>query len=92
MDNFDNFISDEMLAAYIDGNAIPIEENIIGNCLDNEELQELLEIVSDIKNNPELIDSGESLQAEIPDKLFEGQDISLEEIKRNVEETDKHVM
>lgn len=92
MDNLDNFISDEMLAAYIDGNAIPIEENIIGNCLDNEELQELLEIVSDIKSNPELIDSGESLPAEIPDKMFEGRDNPLEEIKRNLEETDKHVM
>lgn len=92
MDNFDDFISDEMLAAYIDGNAIPIEENIIGNYSDNEELQELLEIISDIKNSPELIDSGESLQAEIPDKLFEDQDNPLEEIRRNVEEADKHVM
>ena len=92
MDNFDNFISDEMLAAYIDGNAIPIEKNIIGNYSDNEELQELLEIISDIKSSPELIDSGESLQAEIPDKLFEGQDNPLEEIKRNVEESDKHLM
>lgn len=92
MDNIDNFISDEMLAAYIEGNAIPIEENIIGTCLDNEELQELLEIVSDIKSNQELIDLGESLQAEIPDKLFDGQDNPLEEFKRNVEETDKHVM
>lgn len=92
MDNFDDFISDEMLAAYIDGNAIPIEENIIGNYSDNEELQELLEIISDIKSSPELIDSGESLQAEIPDKLFEDQDNPLEEIRRNVEEADKHVM
>ena len=55
-------------------------------------MQELLEIVSDIKSNPELIDLGENLQVEIPDKLFEGQDISLEEIKRNVEETNKYVM
>ena len=92
MDNFDDFISDEMLAAYIDGNAIPIEENIIGSYSDNEELQELLEIISDIKSSPELIDSGESLQAEIPDKLFEGQDNPLEELKRSIEETDKNVM
>lgn len=92
MKYLDQFITDEMLAAYIDGKVIPIERNIIESFSDNDDLQELLDIVCDIKTNPELIDSGENLQAEIPDKLFEGQDNPLEEIKRNVEETDKHVM
>ena len=81
-----------MLAAYLDGNAIPIEKNIIDNSLDNDELQELLEIVSDIKANPELIDSGENLKADIPDKLLEGEDNILEKIKRDIEGTDEHVM
>lgn len=92
MDNLDNFISDEMLAAYIDGNAIPIERNIIDNSLTNEELQELLDIVSDIKANPELIDAGECLQMEIPDKLFEVEDNPLQEIKKEAEDTDKFIM
>lgn len=92
MDNFDIFISDEMLAAYIDGNAIPIEDNIIGKYSDNEELQELLEIVSDIKSDPELIDSGESLQAEIPDKFFEGIDNTLQELKQGIEDREKNIM
>ena len=91
MDNFDNFISDEMLAAYIDGNAIPIEKNIIENYLDNGELQELMEIVSDIKNNPELIDLGESLQAEIPDKVYDEADM-LHELKKNIENNETHIL
>ncbi|MBO5181719.1 MAG: hypothetical protein J6B92_07505 [Paraprevotella sp.] len=92
MIDFDEFISDEMLAAYIDDNAIPIEKNIIGDYLDDGELQELLEIVSDIKANPELIDMDECLQTEIPDKLLEEIDNPLQEIKRKIEETDKNVM
>lgn len=92
MIDFDEFISDEMLAAYIDDNAIPIEKNIIGDYLDDGELQELLEIVSDIKANPELIDMGECLQTEIPDNLLEEIDNPLQEIKRKIEETDKNVM
>ncbi|MBO5181300.1 MAG: hypothetical protein J6B92_05355 [Paraprevotella sp.] len=90
--DYNNNISDEMLAAYIDGKAIPIEKNIIGNYSNDERLQELLEIVSDIKANPELIDAGEYLQGEIPDKLFEAIDNSFQEIKRYMEETDKNVM
>lgn len=92
MIDFDEFISDEMLAAYIDDNAIPIEKNIIGDYLDDGELQELLEIVSDIKANPELIDMDECLQTEIPDKLLEEIDNPLQEIKRKIEEIDKNVM
>ena len=89
---FNENISDEMLAAYIDGNAIPIEKNIIGNYSNDERLQELLEMVSDINANPELIDAGEYLQGEIPDKLFEAIGNPLQEIKRETEETDKYLM
>jgi len=92
MDNFDNFISDEMLAAYIEGNAIPIEQNIIDGYLDSDELQEVLDIVSDIKANPELIEAGEDLSVEIPDKVFEGLDNPLQELKRKIDETDNHII
>ena len=92
MKDLDQFITDEMLAAYIDGNAIPIEKKIIGNYIESDELQELLEIVSDIKASPELIDSGEELQIEIPDKLLEEIDNPLQAIKREIEETNKHLM
>lgn len=92
MDNFDNFISDEMLAAYIDGNAIPIEQNIIDGYLDCDELQEVLDIVSDIKTNPELMETGEDLKTEIPDNIFEGLDNSLQELKRELEDTNKPIM
>lgn len=92
MDNFDNFISDEMLAAYIDGNAIPIEQNIIDGYLDNDELQEVLDIVSDIKMNSELIEVGEVLKTEIPDTIFEGLNNPLQELKQELEDTDKKIL
>ena len=92
MKDLDQFITDEMLAAYLDGNAIPLEKNIIGSYIESDELQELLEIVSDIKTNPELIDSGENLHLEIPDKLFEETDSPLQAIKREIDETNKHLM
>lgn len=92
MDNFDNYISDEMLAAYIDGNAIPIEQNIIDTYLDCDELQEVLDIVSDIKMNPELIEAGEDLKTEIPDNIFEGLNNPLQELKHESEDTDKRIM
>lgn len=81
MTDFDKYISDEMLAAYIDGNAIPIERNIIGNYCGNEDLQEVLDIVSDIEDNPELLEVGEDLQAEIPDKMFEGIEKPLQNLQ-----------
>ena len=92
MDSFDKFISDEMLAAYIDGNAIPIEENIISSYLDNNELQELTEIVSEIINSPEILDFGELFSSEIPDKLFDRIESPLQNIKRNIEDTGNQIM
>lgn len=81
-----------MLAAYIDGNAIPIEQNIIDTYLDCDELQEVLDIVSDIKMNPELIEAGEDLKTEIPDNIFEGLNNPLQELKHESEDTDKRIM
>lgn len=92
MTDFDKYISDEMLAAYLDDNAIPIERNIIGSYNSNDDLQEVLDIVSDIENNPELLEVGEVLQAEVPDKLFEGIDISFQELRRDLEDMTSHVI
>lgn len=92
MNNFDNFISDEMLAAYIDGNTISIENNIIGEYLDDGELQEVLDIVSDIKANPEIIESVEYKEGEIPEHFFEGLENPLQEIRKEIEDTGKHIM
>ena len=52
----DNNISDEMLAAYIDGNATPLECLIINDAIDNEDIAEVMEIVSEARNNPELLE------------------------------------
>lgn len=92
MDNFDIFISDEMLAAYIDGNAIPIEQNIIDGYLDCDELQEVLDIVSDIKANPELVELGEDLNVEVPDNIFEGFNNPLQDLKQELENPGKKIM
>lgn len=92
MKNFDNFISDEMLAAYIDGNAIPIEKNMIEEYIDCDDLQEIMEIVSDIKTSTELVESVETKGIEIPEHLFEGLDNPLQEIKKEIEGTDKYII
>lgn len=92
MNNFDNSISDEMLAAYIDGNAIPIEKNMIEGCLDCDDLQEIMEIVSDIKTNTELLESVETKEIEIPEHFFEGLENPLQEIRKEIEDTDKYIM
>ena len=83
MDSIDKYISDEMLAAYIDGNAIPVEASIIEKYLHDDDLQELLDIVQDIKSNPECLEKGEYLKAEFPDDVING--VSLEQLKKSVE-------
>lgn len=83
MDSIDNYISDEMLAAYIDGNAIPVEVAIIEEYLHDDDLQELFDIVQDIKSNPECLEKGEYLKAEFPDDAIN--EVSLERLKKSVE-------
>ena len=92
MNNFEDIISDEMLSAYIDGNAISIENSIIGEYLDDAELQEVLDIVSDIKANPEIIEYVEYKEGEIPEQYFEGLENPLQEIRKEIEDTGKHIM
>lgn len=92
MDNFDNFISDEMLAAYIDGHSLPIEDNIINGYVECDEIQELFDIVSDINDNPEIFDVGENLQAESPDRLDDKIDNPFMNVNQEVEDFNKHIM
>lgn len=92
MDNFDKFISDEMLAAYIDGHSLPIEDNIINGYLECDEIQELFDIVSDINDNPEFIDVGENLQAESSDRIDDKIDNPFMNVNQEVDDFNKHIM
>lgn len=68
MARFDN-ISDEMLAAFIDGNALPVESMIINNALpiDNE-LEEVVDISKDIKD---FVIVGDAKDSERLNSLFD---------------------
>lgn len=46
----ENNVSDEMLAAYIDGNSSPIENLLIADFLPNESAKEILDLSADCKN------------------------------------------
>ena len=50
-----NNISDEMLAAYIDSNATPLECLIIGDAANDEEIMEVMDIISGIRNSSDLL-------------------------------------
>ena len=71
MKDFSDYITDEMLAAYIDGNSLPIENDMIEKCLSNCEIQELLDIVHDFNSNPEFTERVECLEFELPKQIFE---------------------
>lgn len=55
-----NTISDEMFAAYIDGNSTPIENILVTDFLSNESALEILDLSEDCKNG-ELLASIEPL-------------------------------
>ncbi len=92
MTDLDKILTDEMFAAYIDGNAIPIERAIIEGHLRREDLQEVLDIVADLKDLPELIDSGENMDSEKPDSNIVQVEPSLQELKKNIEGNNQHIM
>lgn len=90
MDNIDNFISDEMLAAYIDGNAIPIERNIIEKFENNDNIQELIDITNNVKDYPELIEEIKEFKFEITDNSkIETPGSVLIELKQEIEQNNK---
>lgn len=90
MKDLDQFVTDETLAAYIDGNAFPIERNIINNLSNNEELQEILGIVSDINNNPEIVEKTEGIYYKIPDNIEDFSESLLHELKKGIEKTNNN--
>ena len=92
MTDLDNLFTDEMLAAYIDGNAIPLEQKMIEGYLDSEEMQEILDVVSDLKACPELLQEGETLQAENPDHLVKDVELSLKDLKQNIVDSNQSII
>lgn len=92
MSDLDKLFSDEMLAAYIEGNATPIEKNIIDEYLNMDDLVEVLDIVSDIKTSPELLESGEILDAENVDSVISNTEPTLQELKHEIENKNQHIM
>ena len=85
-------ISDEMLAAYIDGNAIPLEKYIIEKELHVGNIQEVIDVIRDIKLFPELMDIGERQDDEDPDKKTDKEDVTLKELKKNIERINEFIM
>ena len=92
MIDFDKFLTDEMLAAYIDNNATPIEKNIIEEHLQREELQEMLDIVSDLNAFPELLLFYDKIKTEVSDNINNQVEDSLQELQKQIEDTDIQVM
>lgn len=92
MSDLDKLFPDEMLAAYIEGNATPIEKNIIDEYLNMDDLVEVLDIVSDIKTSPELLESGEILDAENVDSVISNTEPTLQELKHEIENKNQHIM
>ncbi len=92
MTDLDNLFTDEMIAAYIDGNAIPLEKNMIEGCMDSQEMQEVLDIVSDLKAYPELWQEGENMGYENPDSSLLDAEPSLQDLKQSIEKSDQHIV
>lgn len=66
MTNINDYISDEMLAAYIDGKSTPLENMIIEQNLNNENIRETIELSSeyndfDAINSVEPIDISQTI-------------------------------
>jgi hypothetical protein len=80
--NFNN-ISDEMLAAYIDGNATPLECLIIDNAINDEDITEVVDIISDIQNNPELLEEKGCSESEVIEEPLNKID-QFNELKRQL--------
>ena len=88
MTNMNDYISDEMLAAYIDGTSTPLENMIIEQQLDDEKLRETIEIASeyeetDVMDNIEAIDITKTIDDYL--KPFE----DFKELKDNIDNGEK---
>ena len=77
-------ISDEMIAAYIDGNATHLESNIIENLSKNDDFQEVADISLDCKDS-EIIESVEPVDmAEILGQYIASVEI-FSELKKDLD-------
>lgn len=88
MTNMNDYISDEMLAAYIEGTSTPLENMIIEQQLDDENLRETIEIASeyeetDVIDNIEAIDITKTIDDYL--KPFE----DFKELKDNIDNGEK---
>lgn len=92
MIDFDKLFTDEMLAAYIDGEATPLEKSIIEGHLSHEDMQEMLDIVSDIQTFPESLWMNENMKTEALDSRHNDFDRTLQELQKHIEDTDERVM
>ena len=66
MTNMNDYISDEMLAAYIEGTSTPLENMIIEQQLNDENIRETIEVASeydeaDVMDNIEVIDISKTI-------------------------------
>ena len=78
----DDYITDEMLAAFLDGKALPLERCLIEDSMSNEDIQEVIDIVADIKNNIEPLDNPEE-RIDLGDAATD-----LDSLKRDLEGND----
>ncbi len=88
MTNMNDYISDEMLAAYIEGTSTPLENMIIEQQLDDENLRKTIEIASeyeetDVMDNIEAIDITKTIDDYL--KPFE----DFKELKDNIDNGEK---
>lgn len=88
MTNMNDYISDEMLAAYIEGTSTPLENMIIEQQLNDENIRETIEIASeydeaDVMDNIEAIDITKTIDDYL--KPFE----DFKELKDNIDTGEK---
>lgn len=88
MTNMNDYISDEMLAAYIEGTSTPLENMIIEQQLNDENIRETIEIASDYEQ-ADVMDSIEAIDITktIDDYLKPFED--FKELKDNIDNGEK---
>lgn len=91
MTNMNDYISDEMLAAYIEGTSTPLENMIIEQQLNDENIRETIEIASeydeaDVIDNIEAIDISKTIDDYI--KPFD----DFKELKKDIDNGSEDVV
>lgn len=88
MTNMNDYISDEMLAAYIDGTSTPLENMLIEQQLNDENIRETIELASEI-NEADIMEGIESIDISktIDDFLKPFED--FKELKEDIDDGSK---